>query len=62
MKIELKNFIEEYKQLCIKYNMVIDSCGCCNSPWVIIFESAKFNDYIIEHIKNIEKYSPYPEP
>lgn len=34
----IANFLKEYKQLCLKYNLVIDACGCCDSPWVSIGE------------------------
>lgn len=28
-------FLKEYKALCDRYQMYIDSCGHCNSPWVV---------------------------
>lgn len=27
-----KNFLKEYKELCIKYNIIIHACGCCGGP------------------------------
>ena len=46
-----KEFLKEYKELCIKYGMVIDSCGCCGSTWI---EAGKSPDQIEIHIEHLE--------
>lgn len=28
------NFLNEYKSLCKKYNVSIEGCGCCGSPFI----------------------------
>lgn len=28
-----KEFLEEYRKLCVKYDLQINACGCCNSPF-----------------------------
>lgn len=30
-----EEFCKDYKALCLKHNMYIDSCGCCNGPSTI---------------------------
>jgi hypothetical protein len=27
-------FLEEYELLCRKFDIIVGSCGCCNSPWI----------------------------
>ncbi len=29
-----EQFLVEYEELCLKFGLVVDSCGCCDSPWV----------------------------
>lgn len=52
MREEEKRFLEfldEYDRLCRKYNIMLDSCGHCNSPWLTIT-----NKYGIEkHISHL---------
>lgn len=31
---EVMEFINEYEKLCRKYKIIIDSCGCCASPYI----------------------------
>ena len=63
-KIKFIQFINEYKQLCKKYNLHIDSCGCCQSPWVasilprkeeINREGKNFDQLLKEHIDHLHK-------
>lgn len=28
-------FLREYKALCEKHGLIVDSCGHCNSPWLV---------------------------
>lgn len=37
-------FLLEYLKLCLKYNLQLSACGCCNSPYLI---HAKKTDFII---------------
>lgn len=43
MGIVLK-FLLDYLKLCLKYNLQVSSCGCCNSPYLI---HNKNTDFII---------------
>lgn len=29
------NFLNEYKELCLKYQIEVFGCGCCDSPFCI---------------------------
>lgn len=29
-----EEFINELVELCKKHNVIINSCGCCDSPWI----------------------------
>lgn len=40
----IKKFLLDYLELCLKYNLQLSSCGCCNSPYLI---HAKQSDFII---------------
>ena len=31
----LEEFLKELSELTKKYELAIDACGCCRSPWVI---------------------------
>lgn len=56
-------FLEEYKALCIKYGIIIDACGCCESPWMK--GEPGFKDYelgpdeIDKHIKHLIDETTY---
>jgi hypothetical protein len=43
---KIKEFLKEYAEICKKYKLYIDGCGCCNSPYL-----QKFDKYIDESIK-----------
>ncbi len=34
MEDKLYRFLEELKALYEKYELMVDACGCCHSPWV----------------------------
>lgn len=57
-QLRLVHFAEEYRILCQKYNLYVDSCGCCNSPYLSEIVPTTLGD-IIEDLtcitpKNIE--------
>jgi hypothetical protein len=29
-----REYLKEYRLLCEKFGMIVDSCGCCGSPWI----------------------------
>jgi hypothetical protein len=55
--INKKEFLKEYEILCKKYNITINSCGCCDSPWLTDSCDGKgdFDKYLEEHIKHLNK-------
>ena len=38
------DFLVEYEKLCIKHEMFIDACGCCDSPFLGKFENIKIEE------------------
>jgi hypothetical protein len=53
MKDTNDEFIAEYKELCLKYGRYIESCSCCDSPWIEIIDPNDKYPYfenMIEHI------------
>lgn len=63
MRERLMGFAKEYEALCRKYGLQIDSCGCCNSPWISSLEERGFahlgNDVDFENI--VEQVTQYCE-
>lgn len=47
-----KEWFEEYKVLCEKYSIWVDSCGCCSSPWPK--EADEYNT-LEDHLKHIQE-------
>lgn len=51
---EIKNFLLDYLELCLKYNFQLSSCGCCNSPYLIRNEKEDFiSFYKMLDIENV---------
>jgi hypothetical protein len=46
------DFVGEYRELCLKYNLVISSCGCCNSPWVKEPDEYESIEHNVQHLKD----------
>ena len=42
-------FIDEYAALCKRHSMFIESCSCCDSPWVVR-TGGKYERSIDEHV------------
>ena len=50
----IRKFLLDYLELCLKYNMQLSSCGCCNSPYLIRNKTADFiTFYKIVDIENV---------
>lgn len=47
-----KAFLEEYEQLCRKHGILVGSCGCCESPWLVVL-SKDWEDELKDHIKHL---------
>jgi hypothetical protein len=39
----IKNFLIDYAKICSKYEIVINGCGCCGSPWLSFEEFNEIN-------------------
>ena len=33
-KVRLLKFLKEYYRICKKYNIIVNGCGCCSSPFI----------------------------
>lgn len=53
-------FLAEYLNLCNKYGVIIDSCGCCNSPWIEALDGCRLLRIHIDDFDSIcyEKETP----
>lgn len=51
-KPEVEAFLTEYEALCIKYGLHINSCSCCNSPWVSPIDNARPLD--VGHLRDVD--------
>lgn len=61
-----KEFLKEYEKLCQKYGMGIRGCGCCGSPYLVLYgekdityiDNVNFEDNIVkvDFNKTIDEY------
>lgn len=51
-KDKLQAFLDEYKQLVLKHQVMIGSCGCCDSPFVELI--AKVQEEIDKHFEHLQ--------
>ena len=56
-KEKAKQFLKDYKELCLKHKIYVDDCGDCNSPWLSQIEKGyEFElDEQIQHLEEIEE-------
>ena len=52
----IKEFLEEYEALCRKYGICLESCGCCDSPWIDNDASEGDIDSALEHLRIDDDY------
>lgn len=50
-KTGVLDYLKEYESLCKKYNLTIDGCGCCGSPFI---DNVKFDEDEIYEINEIK--------
>lgn len=44
-------FLIEYEEICKRHKLIIDACGCCNSPWVVpLDENITYSHF--DHLKD----------
>lgn len=51
-------FLQEYSDICKKYRVTIDSCGCCDSPWLVDHddsEGAKYWDDVDTNVNHLKE-------
>lgn len=55
--VKVNEFIKEYETLCKKYNVVIESCGCCDGAYAICLDDAQDKENrlneAVQHIKDV---------
>lgn len=45
-QLDTDAFLKEYEALCYKHGAIIDSCGCCGSPWPQLVSKKLIADHI----------------
>jgi hypothetical protein len=46
-----EEFLREYAALCRRLGMMIEACGCCQSPWIEPVETAEELDQHVLHLR-----------
>ena len=49
-----EEFINKYIKLCMEYKLMVDSCGCCQSPWLSICRTPKDIKFHKEHLMRMK--------
>jgi hypothetical protein len=49
-------FLKDYLEICNKHHGYIGACGCCDSPWMIVWEEHDKLDDWEESIKEHEEH------
>lgn len=51
MKEKMFSFLQEYEEICKKYQISIEGCGCCGSPYLFtdFIEEGK-SQYLIDEV------------
>ena len=53
---DIRAFLKEYELLVHRYRVAVESCGCCDSPWVVHFDDDTFNKETPEsHIAHLRE-------
>lgn len=50
----MDEFLREYEALCEKHGIIIDSCGCCRSPWPAILD-VDTDKTLADHMEHLRK-------
>ena len=59
-----KEFLKEYEKLCQKYGMGLQGCGCCGSPYLVVYNEKDERTIDIDEVNfedNIVKIGLYGE-
>jgi hypothetical protein len=48
--VEVNAFLTDLETVFRKHNMILDSCGCCDSPW-LVFSNPESIDKMMTHLK-----------
>jgi len=57
---ELRAFLAAYRELCLKFRIKISGCGCCDSPFIFMYEDlGEIAGEIDEHINHLLKGEGY---
>jgi hypothetical protein len=57
----LKEFLKELSELTKKYELKIDGCGCCHSPWIWDIKNEDFAAKDLIYDEKAQKYKPGDE-
>ena len=61
-KAAKRRFLDEYEGLVKKHGLMIESCGCCQSPWVVTVGDDPYGrppeKHIADHLTSLRSYDP----
>lgn len=51
-----EEFLKEYEKVCKKHQFIINSCECCESPWIISLDKLEYNysETLKQHIEHLK--------
>lgn len=52
-----ERFLEEYEKLCKKHWVIIDACGCCDSPFLVAANEEQVKA-ALDHLRAEERKNP----
>jgi hypothetical protein len=50
-KEQVEAFLSDLQQVYEKHGIIVDSCGCCSSPWLVFVESEAGISGSIDHLR-----------
>lgn len=55
-KARVDAFLAEYKSLCERHQLIINACGCCNSPMIESPHGMRGGPSVSENVEHLADY------